>query len=95
MTKVTINYVPFTEIGYEKELVIAQQEKALAKEQFVYAVKLKFPDLELRRKALMQISRKVQDIKAMIYFGQRYPGKDMNQIVQCIMAEQKGGRHVR
>lgn len=86
----TLNYRfdDTTKIGWDKELIVAQQEKAIAREQFQYAVKLNQPDLEEKRTILMRASLRVQDIKAMIYFNRIYPGKNMKQIVQIIIQEQ-------
>ena len=87
----SINYqhIDTTEIGWDKELIIAQQEKAILREQFRLAVKLNLPDLEEKRTALMKNTLRVQDIKAMIYFNSIYPGKNMKQIVQLMIQEQK------
>lgn len=84
--KVTINYQSGDKpaYGWDKELIIAQQEKAFTREQFWIAMKLNQPDIEEKRRILMKISVRVQDIKTMLYFDKIYPGKTMNEIIQII-----------
>jgi hypothetical protein len=57
-TKLIINNKTLIISGAKNEMVIASQEKALARQQF-----------EMARSRLLKATRRVQDLKAAIYFG--------------------------
>lgn len=58
MTKLTFHNQTLTITDPQSELVIAEQEKAQLREYF-----------EISRKRLMQATRRVQELKAQIYYG--------------------------
>ena len=68
MTKLNINFEVGTIAEPAKRLIVLEQQQAQAREQFRNALTIGIPQVEPARKTLMQITRRIQDTKAAIYF---------------------------